>query len=64
MPPSAARTGAAPPVLLDIYPGARPNCDPRQPVMSYPDPQSPYLWAARGYAYARLSAPRNSSQPP
>lgn len=58
MPPSAARTGAAPPVLLDIYPGARPNCDPRQPVLSYPDPQSPYLWAARGYAYARLSAPR------
>ena len=46
-------------MILDIYPGARPGCTARTPRLAYPDPHSPYLWAARGYAYARIAAPRD-----
>lgn len=58
MPPAMARSSDRLPVILDLYPGARPQCAAREPAMAYPDPQSPYLWAARGYAYARIAAPR------
>jgi predicted esterase len=48
-----------PPMIFDLYPGARPSCTSRTPRLAYPDPHSPYLWAARGYAYARIAAPRD-----
>lgn len=48
-----------PPLIVDIYPDARPNCDERDPRITYPDLDSPYLWAARGYAYSKLTAPRD-----
>ena len=58
MPPGQA-PASPPPMILDIYPGARPGCTARTPRLAYPDPHSPYLWAARGYAYARIAAPRD-----
>lgn len=57
--PPGREAAHPPPMILDIYPGARPSCTSRTPRLAYPDPHSPYLWAARGYAYARIAAPRD-----
>ncbi len=45
------------PLVVDVYPNARPSCPRRAPRILYPDPDSPYLWGERGYAYARLTTP-------
>ncbi len=56
LPPGAAE--APLPLIVEVYPGIRPRCEARTPVLSYPNPNSPYLWAGRGYAYARIALPR------
>lgn len=58
MPPGQV-AGRPFPILFDIYPGTQPGCDGDRPALSYPDPYTPHLWAARGYAYARIAAPRD-----
>ncbi len=45
------------PLIVDVYPGARPDCSNTMGKFSYPDPYSAYLWASRGYVYARLATP-------
>jgi dipeptidyl aminopeptidase/acylaminoacyl peptidase len=56
LPPDA--TEAPLPLIVEVYPGILPRCEQRSPVLSYPDPSSPYLWAGREYAYARIALPR------
>jgi dipeptidyl aminopeptidase/acylaminoacyl peptidase len=46
------------PQIVEVYPGNVPRCEPRTPILSFPNPNSPYLWAGRGYAYARIALPR------
>ncbi|PQA87173.1 hypothetical protein CW354_14130 [Marinicaulis flavus] len=46
------------PAIVNVYPGVEPSCTSEPPKISYPDPYSPYLWAGKGYAYARLATPR------
>ncbi|WP_147391756.1 alpha/beta hydrolase family protein [Pelagerythrobacter aerophilus] len=46
------------PLIVEVYPNARPACRNDSPSISSPDPTSAYLWAERGYAYARLTTPR------
>lgn len=58
LPPDYA-PGALPPVVVEVYPGIGPNCKDGAPrIDPYSVNWSPYLWAGRGFAYARLSAPR------
>jgi dipeptidyl aminopeptidase/acylaminoacyl peptidase len=47
------------PLIVEVYPGTVPRCEPRTPILSYPNPNSPYLWAGRGCAYARIALPRD-----
>lgn len=49
---------APPPLIVDIYPDIGPSCLKAGPKLAYPDPDSPYIWAGKGYAYARLTTPR------
>ena len=49
---------APPPLIVDIYPDIGPSCRKAGPQLAYPDPDSPYVWASKGYAYARLTTPR------
>jgi dipeptidyl aminopeptidase/acylaminoacyl peptidase len=46
------------PLIVEVYPGIVPRCEARTPIFSFPNPYSPYLWAGRGYAYARIALPR------
>jgi dipeptidyl aminopeptidase/acylaminoacyl peptidase len=46
------------PLIVEVYPGTQPRCEARTPILSFPNPSSPYLWAGRGYAYARIALPR------
>jgi dipeptidyl aminopeptidase/acylaminoacyl peptidase len=46
------------PLIVEVYPGIMPRCEVRTPILSFPNPRSPYLWAGRGYAYARIALPR------
>jgi len=56
--PQGLRPDRPPPLVVDIYPGAAPDClDPDRRPLSYPDPGSPYIWAAQGFAYSRISLP-------
>lgn len=57
LPPGA--TDGPLPLIVEVYPGTQPRCEPRIPVLSFPNPRSPYLWAGRGYAYARIALPRD-----
>ncbi|HAY07801.1 MAG TPA: hypothetical protein DCY26_14250 [Hyphomonas sp.] len=45
------------PLVVDVYPDARPRCKNDAIRITYPNPLSPYIWAGRGFAYARLSTP-------
>lgn len=56
--PPGVSASQPPPLIVDVYPGVGANCTTGGPAISYPDPYSPYLWAGKGYAYARLAAPR------
>ncbi len=47
-----------PPVIVDVYPNTDSACPKGKPQLHFPDPGSPYLWAARGFAYARVATPR------
>lgn len=49
---------APPPLVVDVYPDTTPRCGNRTVRLTYPDPDSPYIWAGKGYAYARLATPR------
>ena len=49
---------APPPLIVDVYPDIGPSCRKAGPKLAYPDPDSPYIWAGKGYAYARLTTPR------
>lgn len=53
-----------PPLIVDVYPGAGPRCRQGGAPISYADPHSPYLWSARGYAYARLTTPTDLIRTP
>ena len=57
--PSDFDSSNPPPLLVDVYPNRGPQCLSDQPKIEFPLPHSPYLWSARGYAYAPLSAPRD-----
>ncbi len=56
--PPGYRHEAPLPLLVEVYPDVGPSCKRGGPKISYPDPHSPYLWAGRGYAYARITTPR------
>lgn len=56
LPPGGARRPL--PLIVEVYPGSRPHCGAASPILSFPDPNSPYLWAGKGYAYARIALPR------
>lgn len=53
-----------PPLIVDAYPGARAACESAIPTIDQALPFSPYLWAGRGYAYARLTTPRDLIRTP
>ena len=55
--PPGAHEGPLP-LIVEIYPGTQPRCEARTPILSFPNPNSPYLWTGRGYAYARIALPR------
>lgn len=57
LPPGYNKT-RPPPLVVDVYPNSRPTCKDDGERVDYPNFNSPYLWAGRGYAYARLSTPR------
>ena len=50
-----------PPLVVEVYPGVRPNCarEASYDSLTAIQPFSAYLWAARGYGYARISLPTN-----
>lgn len=50
--------GVPVPLVVDVYPSAGPRCKKGGARITYPDPDSPYIWAGKGYAYARLSTPQ------
>lgn len=56
LPPRFLR-GEPPPLVIEVYPGARPGCLPEPPAITTPDPHSPYLWAGLGFTYARVTLP-------
>lgn len=47
-----------PPLVVEVYPDVGPRCGNGGERITYPNAESPYLWAGRGYAYARLTTPR------
>jgi len=47
-----------PPLIVEVYPDAGARCKTHPPTVSAPYPTSPYLWAGQGYAYARITTPR------
>jgi dipeptidyl aminopeptidase/acylaminoacyl peptidase len=47
-----------PPLIVDVYPNVTSGCPGSDRRLAFPDPASPYVWASKGYAYARLSSPR------
>lgn len=50
-----------PPLIVEVYPDARSTCKDDGPKINmYTLNWSPYLWAGRGYAYARLTMPNAS----
>ena len=57
--PPDYRSEEPPPLIVEIYPDVGPNCLSGGPSMGYPDPDSAYLWAGQGFAYARLTTPRD-----
>ena len=57
--PPGYRSDAPPPLIVELYPDVGPNCLSGGPSMAYPDPDSAYLWAGRGFAYTRLTTPRD-----
>lgn len=57
LPPDFDRA-APPPLVIDVYPNASARCAREGPRLAYPDPHSPYVWASKGYAYARVATPR------
>ena len=56
LPPS--RANGPLPLVVEVYPGIRPRCEASSPILPFPNPNSPYLWTGRGYAYARIALPR------
>lgn len=60
-PPGGGSASQPPPLVVEVYPGLGPNCVNGAPkIDSLSINWSPYLWASRGYAYARLSLPENT----
>lgn len=45
-------------LIVDVYPNTRAGCSSHTAPITYPQFDSPYLWAAKGYAYVRPAAPR------
>ncbi|MDQ1153420.1 S9 family peptidase [Brevundimonas sp. SORGH_AS_0993] len=59
MPPGFKAGDPPPPLIVEVYPATRPRCDGGGiKIPPYTVLWSPYLWAGRGYAYAKLSTPR------
>lgn len=56
--PPGFTPAAPPPLIVEVYPDVGPSCKNGKAKIEYPDPESPYLWAGRGFAYARLTTPR------
>ncbi|MCC4595402.1 prolyl oligopeptidase family serine peptidase [Xanthomonas campestris pv. phormiicola] len=46
------------PTIIEVYPNAVPRCGPSDARLDAPSIDSPYIWAGKGYAYARLALPR------
>lgn len=55
--PPGHRPGIPLPLVVEVYPGASGACPASGLNAGGPDYRSPHLWAARGYAYTRLSLP-------
>ncbi|MCD9026628.1 prolyl oligopeptidase family serine peptidase [Luteimonas sp. BDR2-5] len=52
-----------PPLIVEVYPGVGPRCKSGpEKIDSLSVSWSPYLWAGKGYAYARLTTPRSLSR--
>lgn len=56
--PPGYRPAEPPPLIVDVYPNAGPSCRNGTARIDYPRVTSPYLWAGKGYAYARITMPR------
>lgn len=54
----AGRAKGPLPLIVEVYPGIRPRCEASLPILPFPNPNSPYLWTGRGYAYARIALSR------
>jgi dipeptidyl aminopeptidase/acylaminoacyl peptidase len=46
------------PLIVEVYPDVGPSCNNGAPKITFANPVSEYLWAGRGYAYTRLTMPR------
>lgn len=46
-----------PPLIIEVYPNAQNQCARGIPTIDFPIADSPYLWAAQGFAYTRLATP-------
>jgi dipeptidyl aminopeptidase/acylaminoacyl peptidase len=47
------------PLIVDVYPNSTGGRgDEQGPRISFPDPTTEYLWAAKGFAYAKLANPK------
>jgi hypothetical protein len=57
--PSGFDARRPPPLLVEVYPNARANCVGSKPSIASIDADSPYIWAGKGYAYARITVPRD-----
>ncbi|MCD9006426.1 prolyl oligopeptidase family serine peptidase [Luteimonas sp. XNQY3] len=59
LPPGYDRS-APPPLIVEVYPNVGPRCKAGpEKIDSIGVNWSPYLWAGKGYAYARLTTPRD-----
>ncbi|MEL1262853.1 alpha/beta hydrolase family protein [Pseudoxanthomonas putridarboris] len=56
--PPGYRGGHPLPLIVEVYPNTTPRCKDGGERIENPIAVSPYLWAGKGYAYARLSTPR------
>lgn len=59
LPPGHNPSDQPPPLIVEVYPSVGPGCKSRPAkINSLSVSWSPYLWASKGYAYARLTTPR------
>lgn len=60
LPPGHTPDAPPPPLIAEVYPHARSDCEEEGATISLLSLySSPHLWAARGYAYSMLTLPRS-----